>query len=96
MKESAFQGQLIKEIKKRFAGSVVLKNDANYLQGFPDLLILWGPRWAALEVKQSTRSRRQPNQAYYVDLLDGMSFAAFICPDNKEHILNEMERALSS
>lgn len=76
-----------------FPGSIVLKNDPNYIQGFPDLLILFNNAWAALEVKKSLRARTQPNQEYYVELLGNMSFAAFICPENKEEILRELQQA---
>lgn len=51
MVESKFQAKLIKEIKKNFPGCVILKNDATYIQGFPDLLVLYKNRWACLEVK---------------------------------------------
>lgn len=80
MKESTFQANLIRELKDTIPGCIVLKNDANYIQGFPDLLVLSGDKWAALECKQSASASRQPNQAYYVDRLGEMSFAAFIFP----------------
>lgn len=95
MLESKFQAALIVELKARFKGCVVLKNDAGYIQGFPDLLILHKKRWAALEVKASANASRQPNQDYYVNMLDDMSYAAFICPENKEKILDELQLALS-
>jgi len=91
MKESAFQAEVIRDLKDIFPGCIVLKNDPNYLQGFPDLLILFRNRWAALEVKASYLAEHQPNQDYYVDLLDGMSFAAFIFPENKDAIFNELQ-----
>ena len=46
-KEREFQAKLIKEIKNKYPGCMVLKNDPNYIQGVPDLLILHGKRWAA-------------------------------------------------
>lgn len=95
MKESKFQGELIKELKQIFVGCVVLKNDANYMQGFPDLLILHNDRWAALEVKANENSPHQPNQDYYLDLLDDMSYAAFISPENKEEILSDLQLQLA-
>jgi len=49
MLESAFQANLIKELETLFVGCVILKNDANYIQGFPDLLILYKNNWAVLE-----------------------------------------------
>ena len=92
MKENKFQSQLIKDIKARFTGAIVLKNDANYIQGIPDLLILHNKKWAALECKQSTKAGHQPNQDYYVDKMNEMSFARFISPENKEEVLDELEK----
>lgn len=92
--ESVFQAKLIKEIKDRLPGSIVLKNDANYIQGIPDLLVLYNNKWACLEVKKSKRAAIQPNQDHYVNTLNDMSFAAFIFPENKEEVLNELEQAL--
>ena len=91
--ESKFQAKLIKELKQLFDGCVILKNDSAYLQGVPDLLVLYKDRWAMLEVKDSYFSARRPNQDYYIDLFDEMSFAAFIFPGNKEEILDELQYA---
>lgn len=91
--ERKFQKSLIKEIKKRFKGCIVFKSDANYIQGIPDLFILYGKNWAALEVKGFEKAHHQPNQDYYVRLMDKMSFSRFIYPENKERVLNEMESA---
>ena len=93
-RERDFQAKLIKELKVMFKGCIVLKNDPNYIQGIPDLLILYKDRWAALEVKKSRTANRQPNQEYYVDLMERMSFAAFIYPENKEEILYELQETL--
>ena len=92
--ERDFQAKLIKELKVMFKGCIIVKNDPNYSQGIPDLLILYNDRWAALEVKKSATAHHQPNQEYYVDLMDQMSFAAFIYPENKEEILYELQQAL--
>ena len=92
MVESKFQSILIKELKERFKGCVVVKNDANYMQGIPDLTIYYGNRWAMLETKRSEDAPHRPNQDYYVSLFNNMSYAAFIFPENKEVILNEMEQ----
>ena len=96
MKESTFQRQLIFEIKERLPGSIVLKNDPNYIQGVPDLTILYKEHWAALEVKRNKHARRRPNQKYYIDILNNMSFAKIVYPENKEDILNELQQALQS
>lgn len=91
-RESIFQAKLIKELKELFPGCIILKNDSGYMQGIPDLLILFETTWAALEVKRSLQARRQPNQDYYIEELDDMSFASFICPENKEEVLNELQQ----
>lgn len=94
MRESDFQKELIKEIKQRMPGVVILKNDANYFQGFPDLTILGeNQKWATLECKASAKAPHRTNQQYYVEKLNKMGFSAFIFPENKEEILNEMERS---
>ena len=94
MKESDFQNKLIKKLKSRFPGCVVLKTDPVYMQGFPDLLILYKSKWAALECKVSATSSKRPNQAYYVEQLNGLSYASFIFPENEEEVLNELQQAL--
>ena len=91
-KENAFQAQLIKDIKTAFPECIVLKNDANYLQGFPDLLVLCNDKWAALECKREQDAHRQPNQEYYVGMLNKMSYARFICPENRSEVLNELQQ----
>ena len=94
--ESKFQANLILELKELFPGCIVMKNDPNYIQGIPDLIVLWGDRWAALEVKRSSKASQRPNQEYYVDKMDNMSFARFIYPQNKEEVLNEIQRSFGS
>jgi len=96
MRESKFQSSLIQEIKEMFPGCKVLKNDAGYLQGIPDLLILHKNTWAALEVKRSLNAPHRPNQDYYVEEFDDMSFASFICPENKREVLDELQYAFST
>jgi len=93
MKESKFQSDLIKEIKGRFPDCIVMKNDSSYIQGIPDLLILHKNRWASLECKRSKDSKHRPNQDYYVDKMNEMSFSAFIYPENKEEVLNDLGRS---
>lgn len=92
-KESDFQKDLKKEIKGRFPGCMILKNDPTCIQGIPDLLILYKDRWAALEVKRSANANHQTNQDYYVEKMNGMSFSSFIFPENKEEVLNAMARS---
>jgi hypothetical protein len=93
MLESVFQSNLIKELEAMFVGCIILKNDPNYLQGFPDLTIFYNNMWAVLECKRSEYDSHQPNQDYYVDVLDKMSFSRFIYPENKEEVLDELQQA---
>lgn len=94
--ERDFQSKLIKRLKDEFKGCVVLKNDSSYIQGIPDLLVLFNDKWAMLECKRSSSASHRPNQEYYVDLLDKMSFSRFICPENEEEVLHELEQAFRS
>ena len=94
--ERDFQAKLIKEIKQIFKGCIVMKNDSSCIQGIPDLLILYRDKWAALEVKKSETAHHQPNQEYYVELMDEMSYASFIYPENKEEVLYELQQTLFS
>lgn len=96
MFESVFQGKLIKELKKMFPGCIVVKNDPTYIQGIPDLLVLFENKWAALESKKSEGAHKQPNQEYYVKRMDEMSFSRFIYPENKEKVLYELQQAFES
>ena len=94
--ENAYQRKLIAKIKNVLPGAMVLKNDPNYIQGVPDLLVLYGSRWAALEVKRSKKASIQPNQEYYVEKLGGMGFARFIYPENESEVLDELQRSLGA
>ena len=96
MLENQFQAKLIKELKQRFPGCIVMKSDSGYLQGIPDLLILYKSKWASLECKKSAGAKRQPNQEYYVGKMNEMSFSRFICPENKEEVLHDLQHAFES
>ena len=96
MRESQFQAQLIKRLSKILPGCIVLKNDPNYIQGIPDLIILYKDKWAALEVKRGEYASVRPNQAHYVRTMHAMSYASFIYPENESEILDELQRSLSA
>ena len=98
MLESKFQAKLIKELKTRFPGCVVLKNDPTYIQGVPDLSVFYKDKWAWLEVKksESDRNRPRPNQDIWVETGNEMSFARFVYPENKEEVLRELQSAFKS
>ena len=89
--ESGFQDRLIRDLKKMFPGCIVLKMDQ--FQGIPDLLVLYGNTWFSLECKRSANATRRPNQEYYVDIMNQMSFSRFIYPENKEEVLRDLQQS---
>jgi len=96
MREPQYQSKLIRKLRAMFPGCVILKNDPSYLQGVPDILILYRNRWAMLEVKMDRGVHHQPNQDYYIDLLNDMSFAAIINPTNEEEVLDALQLAFGA
>lgn len=93
-KESKFQKELIDKIEAKFPGCIIMKNDSSYIQGIPDLTILHKNKWAMLECKKHGKASHQPNQDYYVQKANEMSYAAFVYPENEAEVLNELEQAL--
>jgi hypothetical protein len=96
MLENKFKTGLVKDLKKRFPGCMVVHLDPNEIQGIPDLLVLYRDRWAALEGKKTEKASHRPNQDYYVAKMNEMSYASFIYPENKEEILDELERSFTT
>ena len=90
--ESGFQDELKKDLQNLFPGCIVTKLDPTYIQGLPDLLVLYKDKWATLECKKSANAKKQPNQPYYVDKMNDMSFSRFIYPENKEEVLYELQQ----
>ena len=88
--ESKFKSDVKKELKERFPGCMLPKLDPTDIQGIPDQLILHEDKWATLEFKRKQNSSKQPNQEYYVNKMNNMSFSRFICPENKDEVLNEL------
>lgn len=92
--EAQYQAGLIKRLKEKFPGILVLKNDPNWIQGIPDLTLIYHKRWAMLECKRSYNAPHRPNQDYYIEKLNLLSYAAFIYPENEEVIMHDLEHAL--
>ena len=88
--ESGFQDKLRIELKSLFPGCMIFKMDQ--IQGIPDILILFKDKWASLECKKSGSASHRPNQEYYVDLMNKMSFSRFIFPENKDEVLEELKK----
>lgn len=96
MLESKFQAELIKQLENEFPGCLILKNDSSYRQGIPDLSIFYKDRWAMLECKKSATAGHQPNQDNYISRLNEMSYAAFVFPENRKEILDELRQVFGS
>lgn len=94
--EGRFKDDLNRELLSRFPGCYILKNDPSYLQGVPDILVIWNDRWAMLEAKRASGAARQQNQDYYINLFNEKSFAAFIHPGNMEEVLDGLESAFQA
>ena len=96
MRENKFHAKLIKEIESRLPGCIVLKNDPNYIQGIPDLSVLYKAKWAFLECKRKEDATHQSNQDDYIQYANEYSFGSFIYPENKEDVLNALQQALGA
>lgn len=90
--ESKFQKELMDEIRELYPGCVILKNDSGYIQGIPDWTILYKKKWAVLEAKKEKKASHQPNQDYYVDKLNDMSYSSFVYPENRETVLDQLSK----
>lgn len=93
-RENKFQKNLKKELKEMFPGCMITKLDSGDIQGIPDLLILYKNKWATLENKRYSKASHQPNQDYYVEKMNNMSFSRFIYPENKDDVLQELQNFL--
>lgn len=91
---NGFQSKLVKELESIFPNAIIIRTDPRDTQGIPDILILNYDRWAALEIKGSEFAHRQPNQPWFVERMDDMSYAAFVYPENKDRIVDELQSAL--
>lgn len=94
--ETIYQAKLIERLQVMFPNAFILKNDPSENQGIPDILILFGNRWAMLEIKLTANSPVRPNQPYYIDMFNKMSFAAFVFPENEEQVLYDLQQALGA
>lgn len=91
MLESGFKRELKREIQKIFGSDnidflVTLENSK------PDLYILYGNKWAAIETKKTKDASKRPNQEYHVNRLNNNSFARFCNPSNKKEVLDDLEK----
>jgi hypothetical protein len=95
-KENIVQREFIQELSEIFEDCIILKNDPTYIQGFPDLTFLWRDKWAVFETKKSSKEPYQPNQEFYIKVLNGMSFSRAVYPENKEEVLYDLQQSFLS
>jgi hypothetical protein len=95
--ENQYKTELKNRMETRFPGALILKNDEQLLQGIFDLVMLWGPWYAAIEVKKDADAPYRPNQEYYLDRVVKMGGLAFtIYPENEEEVLYEIQRSFQA
>jgi len=100
MIESTFQMKLIERLENAFPGAIVLKNDPQYIQGIPDLTMLYEDTWFTFECKRSKNEHRQPNQEWYVNKMNEISssdcgyHSFFIYPENVEEVISDIQNTL--
>ena len=90
-RESAFQRSLKRKIKAMFPEAIILKTDGEP-QGMTDLTVLLNKTWFSLECKASEKAPHRPNQDYYVEKCNDMSFARFVHPENEQEDLDELQK----
>lgn len=89
--ESRFQSSVKHELETKYPGCIVRKNPPGQENGFPDLVMYYGPIWAMFECKREKDARKRPNQKWWVERLDEMSFARLIFPENRERVMGELD-----
>jgi 4-amino-4-deoxy-L-arabinose transferase-like glycosyltransferase len=95
--EGKYKTELKKRMEARFPGAIILKNDEQLLPGIFDLIILWGPWYAAVEVKRNATARYRPNQEYYLNRVVEMGGLAFtLYPENEEEVLDEIQQSFEA
>ena len=92
MLESGFKKKFLDNLEIRFPGIVIVQTDPTNFLSFPDIILLYGNRWAALETKRNTKARKQPNQPHWIRELNDMSYASFLSPENQQEVLDELEQ----
>lgn len=94
MRENRYQRGVVERFHREWDRPIVLKNDANLIQGIMDLTVVLPNLVAFIEVKRSDDEPFQPNQEYYLARTDEMGhFTAVICPQNEEEVFRALHAA---
>lgn len=94
--KNGFQSVVKNRLKKEFPQCEVHKLNPTEIQGSPDLVILCPITWATLEVKKTKKANKQPNQEFYVEKHNNMSFSSFINPENENEIFSRLHDHVES
>lgn len=95
IRENAYQSKLIKKLRQLHPDWIIVKNDANYLQGIPDWTVFANGKYAFFDVKRSSDAVHQPNQDWYINNANETgAFGMFVYPENEEEFLNEIQQSL--
>lgn len=92
--EAEYQAALIKRLYRILPDPTIEKFDIR--QGYPDLLILCESWWGVLEVKPYAGADLQPNQDFYVQQFNTMSFGSFIWPEIEEEVIRGLQRSFET
>ena len=95
-RETKFKKMFKKKLKRLYPECIIVEADPTYFWSVPDVYFFLGSFWAALEFKRTEGSSRRPNQEYWVEVLDKMSFARFVYPGVEEEVLSELEAAIQN
>lgn len=92
--EREYQPKVIARLQREYPSGIVMKNDAGYRQGYPDLIFTYG-KTIHLETKRDSSASFRPNQTYYINLINAQGgFARSIRPENEEEIFEEIHNYL--
>ena len=94
--KNGFHSDVRKRLKKEFPECEVHKLDPTEIQGSPDLVLLCPITWATLEVKGNKKANIQPNQEFYVNKHNKMSFSNFINPENENEVFDKLHKHVNN
>ena len=76
-----------------FSWLIIEFANANRRNGIPDVIIFYKKKHARLETKRSKDASKRQLQEYYIEYFNKQGiYAAFLMPENKEEVFNELRR----
>lgn len=90
--EAETQAAFVKRLRKSFERVLILKNDSGYLQGIMDLTVILPGAIIFIEVKPYVGAPYEPNQEYYLDLVQQFGFfSCTLTPENEEEVFRAIQ-----